>query len=573
MMSIRFYNILFISLLLFTGLSANQPHMIWVEFSDKENSPYSLSRPHEFLTAKAIERRQRQMIPLDQLDLPVSPAYVEQLSNLPGVTVYYTSRWFNGALVALEYEQTSEDIIQLAFVVNAEIVKPGAAAEKASKKKNGDSNRFTPTSQNTAKINNTDVFAPVISTSTSYWNTYPEYGLARNQIELVNGQTLHTQGYWGHGKVIAVLDSGFSNVDTLEAFSHLWFDGKILGSRDFVVPGGNVFRSHSHGTHVFSVMGALVDDTYAGVALGASYWLLRTEDAPTEFRIEEYNWLAGVEFADSVGADIINSSLGYTRFDDESQNYTYQDLDGRTTVVARAANKAFNKGMLVVASAGNYGNQSWRYLGSPADAIGALAVGGTDDAGNRISFSSVGPTADGRIKPDVMAQGRAVATINPGGGNSNANGTSFSSPLVAGLAACLWQGFPNATNKQIKYAIIQSGDRFLSPDSLYGNGIPDLRKAFEIMRQQQKDEPIVSLALNPIMPDSALIFYADSSEKISLELINSSGQRILFVSDILVVEGHNAIKPFRQIENLSSGVYFIRMNFKDRSELIKAVKL
>jgi serine protease AprX len=563
-----------VAILISSLLSQARPVMLWVEFTDKENSSHSLSRPAEFLSQRAIERRQSQMIPLDEYDLPVSSSYIEQITSLSGVGLYYTSRWFNGALLAIDNELDTEFIEDLPFVKRIENVKPEPEPEPEKKKKNEDSFGNLERMQDTVKINYSETFGPLMSTSTAYWNTYPEYGLARGQLELVNGQALHKLGYWGHEKIIAVLDSGFSNVDTVEAFNHLWFDNKILGSRDFVNPGGSVFRSHSHGTHVLSVMGALMDGNYAGVSLGASYWLLRTEDASTEFRIEEYNWLAGAEFADSVGADIINSSLGYTRFDVESQNYTYQDLDGKTTVVARAANIAFSRGMLVVTSAGNYGTQSWRYLGSPADALGALAIGGTDDAGNRVLFSSVGPSADGRIKPDVMAQGRAVATVNPSGGTSNANGTSFSSPLIAGLAACLWQGFPKATNTQIKYAIIQSADRFLSPDSLYGNGIPDFQKAYDILKISLKEvEPLVSLALNPIVPDSALMFHADREENITLELFSSNGQRIFYISGLPVVKGHNEIKPFRKIEQLNSGVYFIRMNFQDRSELIKAIKL
>ena len=547
--------------------------MVWITFVDKNNTSYSLNRPHEFLSQRAIERRQHQMIPLDANDLPVSTSYLETLLSNPSIELYYTSRWFNGALVGLTEEGLLEEINTYEFVQETELVKPSLEKDIKTKQKTGHSLMLDSRSQDTVLSHSVKMVAPFPYSISSYWNTHPNYGLAQNQVELVNGQILHKLGYRGNGKVIAVLDSGFSNVDSLEAFQHLWHKGKILGTKDFVNPGTSVFREHFHGTYVLSVMAGFIYDEFAGAALDASYLLLRTEDASSEFRIEEYNWLAGAEYADSAGADIINSSLGYTVFDYEPQNYTYAHMDGNSTIVARAANKANSRGLLVVNSAGNYGNQNWRYVGSPADAHGVLAVGGTDDSGVRVGFSSVGPTSDGRIKPDVMAKARAVASVNPSGGISNANGTSFSAPLISALAACLWQRFPDASNDKIKNAIIQSGDRFLSPDSLYGNGIPDFQKAYDILNVADRRDSFVSLGINPVKAESSLIFHAEKEQRISIELINSSGQRIWYLTDIPVQIGYNELKPFRQIEDLTSGVYLIKMNFKNHTELIKALKL
>ncbi len=354
----------------------------------------------------------------------------------------------------------------------------------------------------------------------------------------------------------------------------LWEQDKILGYRDFVDPDGDIFNSHPHGTYVLSVMGGYLPGRYSGAALGASFWLLRTEDASSEFRIEEYNWLAGAEFADSVGADIINSSLGYTRFDNPAQNYEYSDLDGQTTIVARAANKAFSRGILVVNSAGNYGAQSWRYIGSPADAHGSLAVGGTNNEGQRVNFSSAGPSADGRVKPDIMAQAQGVAVLNLMGTTGNANGTSFSAPLIAGIAACLWQKFPEATNEQIRNAIVRSADRYMMPDSLYGYGIPDFGKAIVILGGQYHDDwPVAVVLNNPLLPDSGIRFFAESNETVSIDLINSSGQKMWTLNNIEVFSGYNEVRPFSNIEILASGIYIVRINFKNRTELIKAIKL
>ncbi len=562
-----------ISLLLwFIALSvfATESSMVWVKFADKENSHYSLSRPYEFLSERAIERRLRQDIPLDFNDLPVSPLYLETLSSDTSLVVYYASRWLNGALLKIRYAEAIDLLGNYEFITEWEVVKPSNSVPEGKKLEE----------ENGTQILHSNFFDPALFyDETSYSlmhsnNNYPEYGDAKNQVMLVNGQELHMRGYRGNGKVIAVLDSGYQSVDTLEGFNFIWNQGNILGYRDFVAPGEDIFNSHPHGTYVLSVMGGYLPGRFSGASLGASFWLLRTEDASTEFRIEEYNWLAGAEFADSVGADIINSSLGYTRFDDPSQNYEYSDLNGQSTIVARAANKAFNRGILVVNSAGNYGGQAWRYIGSPADALGALAVGGTNNTGQRVNFSSVGPSADGRVKPEVMAQAQGVAILNLAGATSNANGTSFSAPLVAGMAACLWQKFPNASNGQIKDAIIRSADRYMNPDSLYGFGIPDFGKAIEILGGQYEDAlPVAMILNNPLVPGSAVKFFAERNETISIDLINSSGQRMWTLNNIEVFNGYNEVSPFGDIDLLASGIYIVRINFKNRSELIKAIKL
>ncbi len=555
-----------IVLLLFAGkLIAGEPAMIWVEFTDKANSPFSLSQPHEFLSPRAIERRQNQSIPIDFYDIPVSPHYVNTIVTETGMELYYTSRWFNGAMFKAQSADVAEMLAQFDFVSFNEIAKskvPDKSEESGTQQTNV-----------TARYQHLNDYKGGFPFSD---NIYPEmiadYGSAEGQVTLVNGQSLHNRGYWGAGKVIAVLDAGFRAVDTLRAFKEMWAHNQILGYYDFSQARQELYQGHSHGSLVFSVMAASIPGEYSGVATAASYWLLRTEDAASEFRVEEYNWLAGAEYADSVGADIINSSLGYTVFDDPSQNYTYNDLDGGTTVVARAANMAFSRGILVVNSAGNYGTQNWRYIGSPADAHGALAVGGTNSEGNRASFSSVGPTPDGRVKPQVMAQAQAVSVVNTMGGIGNANGTSFSAPLIAGMAACLWEMFPEASNKKIQQAIVRSGDRYLMPDSLYGYGIPDFELAISFLEKKLEDAKYLKLANNPLLPESAISFYAYQHEVISIELINSSGQKVWNKGNITVYPGYNEIKPFSDIAVLSSGMYLIRVNFGHRAELLKAIK-
>ncbi len=551
-------------------LWGNEPVMVWVEFKDKQHSPYSLTHPHEFLSSRAIERRQKQNIPFDHFDLPVSPFYVESLAVDTTITVFYTSRWLNGALLKISSNDFLQNLDEFDFILSWQDVKPVITSPEKNEKfdSNGSQQHQWSVSIHEKAI---DKFPFSIIHN---YSGYPEYGSSENQISLVNGQVLHGLGYKGEGKIIAVFDSGFRAADTLEAFSYLWNSNKIMGFRDFVEPGSDIFDTHTHGTYVLSVMGGYLPGDLSGSALGASYWLLRTEDVSSEFRIEEYNWLAGAEYADSVGADIINSSLGYTRFDNPIQDYFYDDLDGQTTIVAKAANKAFNKGLLVVNSAGNYGSQTWMYVGSPADAHGVLAVGGTNSEGIRVAFSSFGPTADGRVKPDIMAQAQGVAVANMMGSVGQANGTSFSSPLIAGMAACLWQKYPAANNEEIRNAIIRSADRYLLPDTIYGYGIPDFAKAIDILDGKFEGTRLAYLLSNPLLPNSAVRFYAEEYEEfISIDLINSNGQKIWTITDLNVLYGINEVRPFANINTLSSGIYIIRINFKNRSENIKAIKL
>jgi hypothetical protein len=556
-MKITFYFLLFI----FCGKLAfsSEPLMIWVEFSDKAHSNFSLSRPHEFLSQRAIERRQKQNIPYDSYDLPVSHAYIDSILSDSTISLFYTSKWFNGAMFKAVSEQSLNHIQQFGFVQFIEIAKKSLSVVPHNKGIQSESMLHPFNS-------------PYLFDFQQYGSNLADYGESAEQILMLNGQSLHEEGYWGQSKVIAVLDAGFRNVDTLPAYTDLWNNNQILGYYDFVQAKQELYKGHSHGAYVLSVMGATQPGIFSGTAQKASYWLLRTEDASSEFRIEEYNWLAGAEFADSAGADIINSSLGYTAFDDTLQNYRYFNLDGSSTVTARAANMAFSRGLLVVNSAGNYGTQSWKYIGTPADAHGVLAVGGTDNKRIRASFSSVGPSYDGRVKPQVSAQGLAVAVINNFGSVSRANGTSFSAPLIAGMAASLWSKYPEASNSQIKQAIIRSADRYFSPDSLYGFGIPDFQQASIILEKKIDDDDFLKLINNPLQPESSITFYSFKNENVSISMFNSSGQLVWAKEGLTAYSGFNELKPFYDIGLLTSGIYLIRVNFSDRTETIKAIK-
>jgi len=368
----------------------------WVEFTDKYNSNFSVNNPELFLSQRAIERRVRQNIPIKIQDLPINNWYIDSIINL-GFDVLNRSKWFNGIMLSTN-DSNLVDNINFSFVKST----------------------FSFGRWNRNKSNQ--------RTNSKFENDFnkSDYGDTYNQLQMLKGNILHNRNLKGEGKVIAVLDAGFSKANEMDAFKKLFDEDRILGSWDFVAQEESVFEDHSHGMMVLSTMGAENKGQIIGTSPNASFWLLRSEDGDTENLIEEYNWLCAAEFADSVGADIINSSLGYTTFDDVNQNHTYSDMDGRTAPVSIAANLASRKGMIVVNSAGNSGSSSWHYIGAPADADSILSVGAVDENRDFAWFSSYGPSIDGRIKPTVVAQGRNTIVATSDNGILAGNGTSFS---------------------------------------------------------------------------------------------------------------------------------------------------
>ncbi len=420
----------------------------FVRFRDKGHSPYSLERPQEYLSERALERRLRQQIDIDSTDMPVTPAYLKQLTTAGG-RVLYPLRWFNGAVVQAD-ATAALAIAALPQVMSVERV------------------------WQVSGIKGTKSTQDVIASSLASYN----YGSARQQIEQLGGHRLHQQGFTGAGYVIAVLDAGFMNVDVHPAFDSMRVAGRLLGTRDFVNPQSNIYAENPHGAQVLSTMAGLIPGQMVGTAPRAQYWLVRTEDEVSEQLIEEYNWIAGAELADSVGADVVNTSLGYNTFDDDSQSHSYADLNGQTTPITRGANMAASKGMLMVVSAGNEGSNSWRYIAAPADSPDVLTVGAIDSQGGVTFFSSRGPAADGRIKPDVCAMGYGATVMQPGtSGLTSASGTSFSGPIVAGLMACLWQAYPNLRPAELIDLVRSSASHYGKPNNDIGYGIPNFARA------------------------------------------------------------------------------------------------
>jgi len=450
----RYLTLLFFLLTIVT--QAFGQNYYWIAFSDKNDTGYSLSSPGAYLSERAIQRRTQQNIPIDSLDLPVNKTYIDSVLTLD-VTFVHSSKWLNGMTVKTEIDSLDTLLIPWTFIVEVQKTKPALTTKSAADK-------FAEESFSEADPIDTSL-----------------YGASVHQLGMMEGQFLHNQGYKGEGLQIAVLDGGFESADTLPALDSLWANNQILGTRDFVDPQSDFFSTNYHGMSVLSCMGGNYPGKLIGTAPKASYWLLRSEDDDTEYIVEEDNWAAAAEFADSVGADIINSSLGYFVFDDPKTDHTYADMDGKTTRVTQAANIAASKGMLVFASAGNERNDSWFRIIAPSDGTGVIGVGAVDQNLVPANFSSAGPAADGAIKPNLAAMGyRSIAQLR-NGVIGQINGTSFSSPILAGMAACLWQRFPDKSASEIKDALEKSGSKYLSPDSLVGYGIPNMRLAAEIL--------------------------------------------------------------------------------------------
>jgi subtilisin family serine protease len=433
----------------------------FVSFTDKKDSKHSIEEPLAYLSEKAIDRRNRQGISVSESDLPVSTVYIKRVMQR-GAKVLVTSKWHNGVVIEGITPRQLKKISKEPYVKDIKLV-------------------FDPSVKGTQ--------TPDFTTYTAYRsindtaNRY-DYGAAVKQISMHNGHILHNFGYIGKGITIAVLDGGFYKADILPVFDSLWINKQIILEYDVVEKTSNIYEENSHGMFVLSVMGANYDGQMVGTAPGANYALIRCEDTESEQVIEEYYWTAAAELADSIGADILNSSLGYYNYDASWQALTYSQIDGKTTPIALAAGMAAQKGMLVVVSAGNEATTDWKYIITPADAHGCIAVGAVKETGKLAAFSSIGPTADGRIKPDVVAVGENTVVQATSGEIGTSDGTSLSAPIISGLAACLWQAMPDLSSKEIAELIIISSNQYHSPDNLKGYGIPDFLKALEISKKK-----------------------------------------------------------------------------------------
>lgn len=432
----------FIAFFLLIAILGNaQDYEFFVSFVDKSDNEFNLSNPQDFLSERAIERRVNQQIPLTEEDLPVSSKYLDSLTSYD-VMVQYTSKWFNGAIIRTD-SLTFETLLTKSFIEGGEVIGQIIAGS----------------------------FAPQAKFSLEE-EGHKNYGTAQRQIEMLGAQYLHQEGFKGEGVFLAVLDAGFTNVSNIPAFEHLFTNNRLLYTWDLPQSEPISFSVHNHGTAVLSTIVSDFNDQDFGIAPNVDLALMRTEIASLEQPIEEYYWIIAVEKADSLGVDIINTSLGYSKFDEGWRSHSYEELNGEDIKMSKAAEIAASKGMLLVVSAGNSGGRDWGYITVPADADSILTVGSVNSNQDYSGFSSVGPTADGRIKPDVAALGEGTAIVGAGGDIASSSGTSLSGPLISGFAALLWQKNPNLSAMELREEIKQMGNQYNNPDTLLGYGVP-----------------------------------------------------------------------------------------------------
>lgn len=466
----KYFLLVCISVFFFELSSHAQFSRYIIRLKDKGTNPYSIANPSQYLTARAIQRRTRYGIVIDSLDLPITPRYIDSIRLAGAVTILNSSKWLNQVAIQTTDAAALSKINAFPFVIGSSPVaaKPQAADVPVNKKLDGPSGTGSP--------------EPVPNTVLA---DYYNYGLSYGQVHLHNGEFLHNRGFRGQGMQMAILDAGFYHYLSLPTFDSIRNNNQVLGTWDFVSGNASVDEDHPHGMNCLSTIAANMPGTFMGTAPLTSFYLYRTEDAATEYPVEEQNWAAAIERADSLGVDICSTSLGYTTFDNAVFNYTYASMNGNTTMIARAADFAAKKGLLIVVAAGNEGASSWHYITTPADADSVLSVGAVSSAGNIGGFSSYGPSSDGQIKPSVAAVGVSAVIANTVNGQPTfGNGTSFACPNMAGLSTCLWQAFPEVNNMNIINTLQQSGNRSGNPDDRTGYGIPDMKKAFVLLIKQ-----------------------------------------------------------------------------------------
>jgi serine protease AprX len=529
-----------------------QANRYMVFFKDKAGTPYAITDPSQFLSEKAITRRISQGLNVTELDLPVNPAYVQNVKQT-GVEIYFTSRWYNGVLVQCDPALVPA-IKALAEVDSVELVAPGSKLAP----NGGGRKRFNLNKQKNTQQDVTEL-----------------------QLSMIGINYMHQAGLQGEGMTIAVLDAGFQGVNVTEPFKHLFTEGKFdqALSYDFVYNTTNVFQYDDHGTEVLSVIAAQIPDAFTPGAPNAKFQLYVTEDGTSEYRIEEYNWTFAAERADSAGADIISSSLGYYDFDNTSMNYSKSQMDGVTAVSTKAAQWAAERGMVVVVSAGNEGNIAWKIITAPADAKDVIAVANVDATGKRSISSSTGPSADGRIKPDLAALGTGVKTIKSNGTQGSNSGTSLATPLITSLVAGVWQQYPHLTNLEVIELLKSTASQASNPDNLLGYGIPNFKAVITYVEENNFEQN----ELFTVFPNPVTAYDTNHTNLVTLrpkdpnlvsscyvELVSAIGQTI-------AAENVNFDWLKREYTTdftaLVPGVYFIRVSFENKKYVFKIFRV
>lgn len=552
---------IFFTLFFFIFITAfSQQEDAWLFFKDKPNAATFMANPTSMLSQRAIDRRNNLLISVDEKDVPINENYISTIKNSSGITVLGKSKWLNAIHVKGEINVINTLLSSYNFIDHIEFANKFLNPNGKSKRKK------------------------LVSNHQNKWNKTSvdfNYGSANNQIKMLKGDYLHQQSLTGENQIIAVIDGGFPNVNTLAAFQRIRDHNQILGGYNFSDRNSNFYTRDGHGTQVLSTIAGYIENEFVGTAPDAKFYLFITEIVESETVLEETLWVEAAEKADSLGVNVINTSLGYTTYDNENHSHSYEDMDGKRTFISRGAEIAASRGILLVNAVGNSGNDSWKYMGAPADAPSVIAVGAVNSIGNIASFSSYGPTFDGRIKPEILAQGANAVIINHvSGAISSSNGTSFSSPIMAGLIACLNQNsafllksYPTKKtntiqnfNYYLKKSVFESADRYSNPTAQHGYGIPNFEVALNNYTASLEDNILTNMKIspNPVKSSFNIQNLENSLGTYSLQIFNILGKKVF---EKQTVSSENI-----DIAALKKGIYFLKIFNDASSRTIKILK-
>lgn len=553
----------FYSLFLIASFSLNasaQFSKYIVKFKDKTGTPFSINNPSQFLSARSIERRTKQHIAIDETDLPIVLRYIDSVRLAGNVIILNRSKWLNQICIQTSDAAALSKINGFAFVQKTQPVMRLSNQPLVSK------NKFLETIKN--------ITAPQSPEGLMDYS----YGNSFNQIHIHEGEYLHNKGFHGEGMLMAIMDAGFYHYQSLPAFDSVRMNNQVIETYDFVANKTDVNQEHPHGMQCFSIIAGNIPGQLVGSCPKAKFYLYRSEDINSESPVEEQNWIAATERADSIGVDVTSTSLGYDTFDNPVFNYSYADMNGHTSMIARAASMAAKKGMIVVVAAGNEGDNFWHYITTPGDADSVITVGAVDVSGNIGNFSSYGPSSDGRIKPTVASVGVHTAISSTSGPVTFGSGTSFATPNLAGLVTCLWQAFPEFTNMEIIEAVKKSSSIYHSPDDRIGFGIPDFRLAFEDLNEQRILRNIttilgnnpIKIYPNPTRNHFTVLIKPDRTATATFRLYDAAG-KVYFSKQIDLNAQQPQVIPFENRQPLQRGMYTLKFSDGKSAESFKLI--
>lgn len=531
----KFLSIFILSL--FVLINA-QTELVFVCFKDKPTKAGFYANPLSELSQKSLDRRIKYGIALNDQDAPIEQTYIQNIKDL-GFAVEDQSKWMNGVAV----NATTAQILELeskSYIQSVErFIKHPTGGKSAA-----------------GKINKFDEF------KRAHAKTNFDYGVGLSQINQVNLRPLHVAGFTGTGVTIAVIDSGFPTVDTGTVYERIRNNGQIKGGYDFINKSTDIYNPtlDAHGSYCLGVIAGYVENSFVGSAPDADFYLYATEDGTREVPEEQLFWAQAAEEADRKGVDLITTSLGYYDFDDPRYNLVYSDMNGTISFIARAAQIATEKGIFVLAAAGNEGLKPWKYIVTPGDNAKVFTVGGVTATGDSSTFSSFGPNSVGMIKPDGSARGTATYM---GFNNSvvSSNGTSFSTPLAAGGVACLLQAVPTKTVDELSNLLRQNASLYPNSDDQKGYGILNFGQTWisALATGDIGKRSSIQIYPNPVLKS----FTIKTNEKIiSVELYDILGRKVQNFSD----------ETSPNIEHLSSGVYFVKVQTEKDLYIEKLIK-